>query len=527
MKNNFTKSKAMLLAAACLGAVISVKAQDTLKISSVQKVSDKSGGLGNVLASNEGFGSRVSNIGDLNADGVSDLAVTAAGDDDGGTDNGALFILFMNQDGTVKSHQKISETSGNPGITFPSSSLLFGYSVTSMGDLDGDGIQDLAVGMITGNDSYTGAVAILFMKRDGTVKSSQLIDRHNSLLSSYLTGGNFFGCDVHNIGDINGDGVADLGVGAQSEENNKGALYILFMKTDGTVKSVKRIGNNAGGLSTALTNGDNFGVSVEGIGDVNGDHINDIAIGAFGDNTRTTGAGCVYIANMNMDGSIKSASKIYLDDNKDAYFGMSICSVKDLNGDGIRDLLVGANYDNDGGTTSMGAVYVIYLDAKAGVKSSHKISASTANFTGYLSAGAKFGNGVTYLDDYDKHNYTIVAGSPGDNDGSSGAGALYEIRLAHTVTSIDESASETSAAIVYPNPFSQSISIKTSFKSNNQVVAKIYDIEGREVADISAEIRKAVSNAANVDLSALNKGIYLLKISNGSESTVSKLIKSN
>ena len=64
--------------------------------------------LHNILNDNDHFGISVSQIGDLNNDGVVDIAVGAYKDDDGGQDRGALYIIFLNNDGTVKSFQKIS-----------------------------------------------------------------------------------------------------------------------------------------------------------------------------------------------------------------------------------------------------------------------------------------------------------------------------------------------------------------------------------------------------------------------------------
>ncbi len=82
----------------------------TTGVESSQKISDTAGNFEGVLDDNDQFGSAVANIGDLDFDGVTDLAVGAPLDDDGGTDRGAVWILFMNDDGTVDTDQKISDT---------------------------------------------------------------------------------------------------------------------------------------------------------------------------------------------------------------------------------------------------------------------------------------------------------------------------------------------------------------------------------------------------------------------------------
>ena len=109
-----------------------------------QKISATEGGFTGNLDDEDLFGLGVASLGDLDGDGVGDLAVGAFFDDDGGTDPGAVWILFLNADGTVKSHQKISNTQG--GFTGSlDDSDRFGASVASLGDLDGNGPSALAL----------------------------------------------------------------------------------------------------------------------------------------------------------------------------------------------------------------------------------------------------------------------------------------------------------------------------------------------------------------------------------------------
>ncbi|MCH8315735.1 MAG: FG-GAP repeat protein, partial [Planctomycetes bacterium] len=116
-----------------------------------QKISDTEGGFTGALDDGDFFGSPVASLGDLDGDGVGDLAVGAFADDDGGLDRGAVWVLFMNTDGTVKSHQKISATQGGFTGTLDDGDK-FGHSAASLGDLDGDGVGDLAVGATSDGD---------------------------------------------------------------------------------------------------------------------------------------------------------------------------------------------------------------------------------------------------------------------------------------------------------------------------------------------------------------------------------------
>ena len=96
---------------------------------------------------------------------VADVAVGANYDDDGGSNRGALYVLFMNDNGEVVSFQKISDTEGSFTATLDNSDY-FGYSVAALGDVNGDGLVDLAVGAYYDDDggSDRGAVYVLFLE---------------------------------------------------------------------------------------------------------------------------------------------------------------------------------------------------------------------------------------------------------------------------------------------------------------------------------------------------------------------------
>ena len=87
------------------------------RVASKQKISENSGGFGGNLANDDQFGSAVTDLGDLEADGVRDLAVGAPFDDDGGDDKGATWVLFMDANGRVDQQQKISRAPAVSGGT--------------------------------------------------------------------------------------------------------------------------------------------------------------------------------------------------------------------------------------------------------------------------------------------------------------------------------------------------------------------------------------------------------------------------
>ncbi len=162
-----------------------------------------------MLADSDAFGSALANIGDLDGDGVADLAVGASSDAVGGYSTGAVHILFMNPNATVKSSANI--TSGTGGGPVLDTGSEFGHSLTNLGDLDGDGVPELAVGAHLDDTGVTdgGAVHILFLRSDGTAKSSTKIASGVGGAPT-LVSSDKFGSSVTSVGDLDGDGVADL-----------------------------------------------------------------------------------------------------------------------------------------------------------------------------------------------------------------------------------------------------------------------------------------------------------------------------
>ena len=136
------------------------------KVKSQQKIADGAGGFKGDLSDGDQFGSAVANTDDLDGDGINDLAVGANQSDDGGPDRGAVWILFMDKDGKVKSQQKIADGAGGFKGDL-SDGEQFGSAVAGIGNLDGKDQPDIAVGAPLDDDGGTdkGAVWILFMKQ--------------------------------------------------------------------------------------------------------------------------------------------------------------------------------------------------------------------------------------------------------------------------------------------------------------------------------------------------------------------------
>jgi hypothetical protein len=355
------------------GAVWVLFMNDDGTVDIEQKISDTEGNFTATLDDNDNFGSAVAGLGDLNGDSILDIAVGAPLDDDGGSDRGAVWILFLNADGTVQFTQKISSTAGGFTDTLVDNDQ-FGNAVANIGDLNNDGITDIAVGSRLSDDGGgdRGAIWLLFLNANGTVRSTRKISDVSGSFSGTLDDGDYFGSSVAGINDLDGDGIEDIAVGATGDDeggSDRGAVWVLFMNADGTVRFEQKIAESSGNFNGGLNDGNHFGSAVSEIGDVNGDGIIDLAAGADMDNDGGSNRGAVWIMFMERDGEIISKSKVSstagnftgpLTDG--SRFGSALANPGDLDGDDIGDIAVGAMLDDDGGV-DRGALWTLFMQS--------------------------------------------------------------------------------------------------------------------------------------------------------------------
>jgi hypothetical protein len=388
--------------------------------------------------------------------------------------------------GEVRSHQKISDTEGSFTGTLNAYDRT-GISVLSVADLDGDGVRDLIVGSGDSQSSYRGALWVLFLDIDGTVKSHRRIGATEGGLSQPPQESDFFGYSVTSLGDLDGNGLVDLAVGAPRSwsTGGRGRVWILFLGFGGCDCCVSRDGPGCNDLEcqTAVCNsldpyccdvqwdvycaflaGDEpacsacctlgltivqsdrtislgesstrFGHAVAGLGDLDGDGVSDLAVGAPRDSQLEPGDGTLWILFLDSDGTLKSHQKISQTEGDLAgalerldYFGSSVARVGDLDDDEAVDIAVGAPGDDDGGP-DRGAVWMLNLRTDGTVKSHQKVSDVSGGFTGGLNDGDGFGSSVALLEDLDGDGIgELAVGAPGDDDAGNGRGAVWILFL--------------------------------------------------------------------------------------------------
>ncbi len=381
------------------------------------KIQNESGGFNANLEAGDRFSRDHDQAGDVNGDGIIDIVIGARSDDDGETDAGAVYIVFMNADGTVQSNQKISMLEGGFNETLNESNF-FGYGVAGIGDYDGDGIPDIAV---SAPSSSNIALYIIHLNADGTVKN-------------FVKNANIIAQGLSAVGDLNNDGKIDL-VACDPNSDlggiNRGAINILFFDNNAQVitNSTVNISSTNGGFGTGLVDNDRFGGrEVAMLGDIDNDGTLEMAVGAF---MSDGGKGAIWILSLdNITFNVLSKVKIteglngfsdILTDaanpngTSGASFGHALCKVGDLNGDGVPDLMTGANQQNEGWG------YILYLNADKTVKTYTRISNVDGGFGLTLEAEERFSRSISFIGDL-KGDGTIAVNYGG---GAVGTGTLY------------------------------------------------------------------------------------------------------
>ncbi|MCK4873713.1 MAG: FG-GAP repeat protein [Phycisphaerales bacterium] len=404
-----------------------------------QKISELHGGFEGTLNDFAQFGRGVASLGDLDGDGITDVAVGSPGLYAEATEAGGVWILFLYPDGCVKSSRKItSSTGGFSGVLHAFDN--FGTSITCLGDVDGDGVQDIAVGTRADDGGINrGAVWILFLHADGTVKHQQKISAIEGSFHGILDDHDLFGASVGASGDVDDDGIPDLLVGSPGDDDggtDRGAIWLLLLSEAGTVESYQKISSTAGGFTGNLDSADGFGDSVAAIGDLDQDGVGDVAVGVQHDDDGGINRGAVWILFLHADGAVKAHQKISatqggfsgpLEEND--RFGASVARIWDLSGDDVSELAVGAYLSDDGGD-NRGAVWILSLDETGMVTGEQKISSSTGGFDGPLDDFDQFGVDVASLGDLNGDAIgDIIVGASLDDDGVNDAGAAWVLLL--------------------------------------------------------------------------------------------------
>ncbi|MFT7646204.1 MAG: hypothetical protein ACI8Y4_000938 [Candidatus Poriferisodalaceae bacterium] len=307
-------------------------------IAEVTVISMGSGGSTGAIDVADSFGHAVASIGDVDENGVTDLAVGAQTDDTVRSEVGAVWILLLNSDGSVGSHTKLLP---GPGV----SGDHFGAAIAPLGDLDGDGSPEIVVGS---PDVPGGRVTVLFLDGTGAVKSEVFITNADlNLLAATIANGDGLGESLGKGFDRDGDGLPELLVGTERSDGSLAEVLIVSLDANGLPTAVAELRSQ---LPVAATSpGDEFGASITSAGDIDGDGVIDHLIGS----PRWLGGGSAGLAQLISIDSDASALWSRLINNgspdnpttisPDARFTFSLAPLGDLGGDGSAEIAVGAS----------------------------------------------------------------------------------------------------------------------------------------------------------------------------------------
>jgi len=361
------------------------------------------------VTANTKFGFSVATAGDVNGDGYSDVIIGAPNFDGGMVDNGMAVVVDGSANGL--------EASAGWVIIGDQANANFGYSVSTAGDTNDDGYAEVIIGTPYHDADYIddGAAWVYYGASSGLPADPG--EYYHAGADDYGA----FGISVAFAGDVNGDGYADVIVGADRydhESDDEGAAFVWYGSEEGVNEGVTGTPANADWSAEINSSGARFGAAVSTAGDVNGDGYADVIVGApyYGSGEDDEGAARLYLGS---ETGLETGYDNHDEGNKnDAQFGKSVGTAGDVNGDGYADVIVGAPYyTND--SSEEGMAFVWYGSA-GGISTSRDWDAEgdavNANY-GYSVATAGDVNGDGYSD--------IIVGAPGKNTSGGSAFAYY------------------------------------------------------------------------------------------------------
>lgn len=327
-----------------------------------------------------------------------------------------------------------------------------GRSVSAAGDINGDGFDDVIIGATEANPggvNFAGSSFVVFGRGSAFAASMHLggLNGSNGFRIDGVAAADRAGYSARAAGDINGDGLDDVVVGATGASPNgnsrAGSAYVVFGRHNGFPAALN-LGLLDGAIGFRLdgdAEGSLAGLSTSGAGDINGDGIADLIVGALAASPDgRVGAGSSFLVFGRATGFPASlglgnlnGSDGFRIDGAEPYdrSGISVRSAGDINGDGIADLVVGANWASRAGNTNAGSSFVVFgrsggfpatlnLGSLNGGNGFRLDGAASGDWSGFSADGAGDVNGDGVAD--------LIVGAPyADPAGNNRAGSSFVV----------------------------------------------------------------------------------------------------
>lgn len=474
-------------------------------------------------AADDRAGYAISGRGDVNGDGTQDIAIGAWGVTDSlSFDTGALYVFF----GGVSLADSAVTDSADLVIHGQSSLDHLGWSVDLSGDVNGDAINDIVVGAPLGQGGAvtSGEVFVFFGRADfvsGSELSPDSADVHLYGVET-LAG---YGHAV-TVGDVNNDLIGDIIIGAPSKDFasrfNAGGVFGFLGRADWSADDSLAIDNDYDFRILGANSNDQFGSTLDVIRDVNGDGFNDILVAAPLATPNGPSSGRIYIfGGGNITNPISldartNAATIYNGDLPGDVAGTSLTAVRDVDGNGTQEILIGAPGADPMGRSGAGTAFLILTPGGAFPPGGNLTVVATRAYIGE-NPGDEVGAAVKALIDFNGDGTNDFAiGAPGvDNGANLEAGAAYVV-TGDAFVAVPETPVAALIGVPFPNPTRNSVRIPFRIANADVVTMRIHDVSGRLVRTLvdgeRVASRSVLWDGRNERGTAVAPGVYFFRL---------------